>query len=415
MLRRVALPRIHGLARAVVASAFALIACGPRKDPVPVVPPVRVEPPYSPPALDSATTAQAWSIYGRHCALCHGDRGEGYKADHANALLNPFFLEVATDDFIRKAISEGRPGTPMSAWSKTRHGPLDDSEIEILVKWMRSNTRRRPVSLPAAEFVGDRTRGKVIYDRDCASCHGPVGQGTTAVSLANPNFIRDASDSFVEHVVLNGRAPTPMAAYRGRLSNEDIRNVAKYVRTLAPIQVLPNYVPGDPEPMPNVRNLVINPRGPAPTFTLRDDMFVSAVQLKAALDAGQRLVLLDARATSDWVTAHIPGAAPFPFYDVDKMAARLPKNDAFIVAYCACPHAASGRVVGQLRERGFTRTAVLDEGIGYWTDRRFPVARGVAPEGTPQPPHTDSHEAGPLPANPARPLLRTRAHLHSTD
>ena len=53
-----------------------------------------------------------------------------------------------------------------------------------------------------------------------------------------------------------------------------------------------------------------------------------------------------------------------PSYDVDECAAKLPKDGTWIVAYCACPHAASGRVAAALRDRGFKNVVVLDEGVG---------------------------------------------------
>ena len=37
--------------------------------------------------------------YLRYCALCHANDGRGYRADHANAVANPDFLSVASDDF----------------------------------------------------------------------------------------------------------------------------------------------------------------------------------------------------------------------------------------------------------------------------------------------------------------------------
>ena len=31
-------------------------------------------------------------IYKKYCAMCHGNNGEGHKADHANALNNQKFF-----------------------------------------------------------------------------------------------------------------------------------------------------------------------------------------------------------------------------------------------------------------------------------------------------------------------------------
>ena len=47
-----------------------------------------------------------------------------------------------------------------------------------------------------------------------------------------------------------------------------------------------------------------------------------------------------------------------------------------IVVYCACPHAASQRVVNTLNREGFQNTAIMDEGILVWAQMGFPVQHG---------------------------------------
>jgi cytochrome c oxidase cbb3-type subunit 3 len=61
------------------------------------------------------------------------------------------------------------------------------------------------------------------------------------------------------------------------------------------------------------------------------------------------------------------------------MSAKLPKDGTWILAYCGCPHAASGRVMDTLRAQGFPRTAVIDEGIFEWIRRGYPITYGKAP------------------------------------
>ena len=91
------------------------------------------------------------------------------------------------------------------------------------------------------------------------------------------------------------------------------------------------------------------------------------------------MILLDARPPSDYVRYHIPGAIPSPYYEIENVKARLPRDGTWIVAYCGCPHAASGRVMDHLREEGFENTAVLDEGVLVWSQEGYPVVRGEAP------------------------------------
>jgi cytochrome c oxidase cbb3-type subunit 3 len=66
-----------------------------------------------------------------------------------------------------------------------------------------------------------------------------------------------------------------------------------------------------------------------------------------------------------------------PYYrDKARAGDNLPKDGTWIVAYCACPHAASDYVINNLRELGFENTAVIDEGILVWTAMGLPVTAG---------------------------------------
>jgi len=74
---------------------------------------------------------------------------------------------------------------------------------------------------------------------------------------------------------------------------------------------------------------------------------------------------------------HIAGAVSVPFYDPSPYFAALPK-DTWLVCYCACPHAESGQLAQQLGAQGFTKVAVLDEGLGVWKARGYPVTTSDA-------------------------------------
>jgi cytochrome c oxidase cbb3-type subunit 3/ubiquinol-cytochrome c reductase cytochrome c subunit len=100
--------------------------------------------------------------------------------------------------------------------------------------------------------------------------------------------------------------------------------------------------------------------------------------VKKALDEKRRLVIVDARSPADWVDMHIPGAISGPYYD-DAALARIPNDGSWVIAYCACPHHASGEVVDKLRGRGFKHAAVLDEGILVWKQKGYPVTEKKKP------------------------------------
>ena len=99
-------------------------------------------------------------LYQALCKQCHGADARGYAADHAPSLVNPTFLESASDDFLRRSITAGRPGTSMAAYGKASGGPLDDAGVELLVAYLRGlGTAARPALAVAA---GDAAVGAAI-------------------------------------------------------------------------------------------------------------------------------------------------------------------------------------------------------------------------------------------------------------
>ncbi len=120
---------------------------------------------------------------------------------------------------------------------------------------------------------------------------------------------------------------------------------------------------------------LINPEGSAAEFTLREDRFIPADEIHAAIQAGEKLVLLDARTAGDYIISHIEGATSAPFYRIDEAIDVMP-SDVWIITYCGCPHAISGRALDELRAAGFEKSGILDEGFYVWEDRGYPILRG---------------------------------------
>lgn len=351
--------------RTAALAAFLLFACD-GEEPVSHDAPIEVE----------AEPLPGEALYRRYCALCHGRDGEGYAADDAPALSNQEFLRSASDQFITQAIVSGRPTTPMSAWSDDHGGPLDDEQIAQIVAYMRSWQRDEAVSVDEVELSGVAARGAPIFQRRCATCHGARGEGVDAIALANPALLATASDGFLQYAIQHGRRGTRMPAFEGTLEQEDIADLVAFIRTLGAPPELPH--PPENVNVPPLREmqLVINERGTRARFNPRDERYVPAAQVKAELERGARMIVIDARSTSDWLTLRIPGAVPIPFYELEGILDALPRDGTPMVAYCGCPHAASGRVEAALRERGFTNTYVLDEGIGHWQSQGYPTASG---------------------------------------
>jgi cytochrome c oxidase cbb3-type subunit III len=325
-------------------------------------------------STSTSSSPKAKELYDKYCALCHGDRGQGYQADNATQLANEEFLRTADDAFLWTAIERGRPGTPMSAFGKVDGGPLGEDEIELLVAHLRTFQTAATVALSDAPVDGSPEAARETYRAKCSACHGAKGEGGAAVSLNNPLFLGTASDAFLRHAIVNGRPGTSMPAFGSTLQPEAVDNLTALLRSWA--RTAPDAVRA--EIPPTFKQVVINPDGPPPQFSpLREGRYVPADELVAALRAKSRMIILDARPTSDWIKSHIPGALPVPFYDSKKMISSLPKDGTWVIAYCGCPHAASGKVMDSLRAEGFANTAVIDEGIFVWMARGYPTTTGV--------------------------------------
>lgn len=313
------------------------------------------------PASRSTRVEAGRALYARYCQLCHAPDGTGYAADDAPSLVSPTFLETANDAFIARGIRLGRPDTAMAAYGKARGGPLDDSQIDSVVSFLRSKGPRAS-PLPELRPAGSAARGAALFARECQSCHGSAKKPGKAPKLYNPEFLAAASPAFLRRAIVQGRPPTRMPAFEQRLAASQIDDLVAWLISL-------RRAPPPEKPLnPVVRDdlpLVIHPDGAAPDFNLRDGRFVAAEQVQRALEGKRRMILIDARSPSDWIQFHIPGAIPIPYYDTAKLD-RIPNDDTWVVAYCACPHHASGEVVDALRKRGRTHTAVLDEGILFW-------------------------------------------------
>lgn len=321
------------------------------------------------------------ALYARYCQLCHAPEGTGYAADEAPSLVSPTFLATADDAFIARGIRLGRPDTAMAAYGASRGGPLDDLQIAAIVTFLRSKGPRA-AKLPEYRPAGSAARGAGLFARECQSCHGSAKKPGKAPKLFNAEFLAAASPAFLQRAISGGRPPTRMPAFEQRLAPGQIDDLVAWLMSL-------RATPASERPInPVVRDdlpLVIHPKGEAPDFDLRDGRFVSAEQVQRALAEKRRLIVIDARSPSDWIQFHIPGAVPIPYYDVAKLE-RVPNDDTWVVAYCACPHHASGEIVDALRRRGRTHTAVLDEGILFWRSSGYalegeavsPAAPGAA-------------------------------------
>jgi cytochrome c oxidase cbb3-type subunit III len=327
-----------------------------------------------PPLTDTQRRGQ--QLYTRMCVVCHGREGQGYAADQAPALSHPAFLASATDDYIRKAIADGRRGTTMSAWSIFRSGPLREVDIGAIVAFIRTWQHAPNAGLDERTTTGDAIRGAEVFGRECARCHGNSGMGGPYVHVGGPELLANASNGFLRMAIADGRPGTPMPSFQSRLGEAAIEDTIALLRSWQPTAAA-KAPPPAPAKIPLGR-LPVHPSGPEPLGFRTYPEMTSADVVKAQLDRGARMGLLDARTPSDYFINHIAGAVSTPFYEPDTYVSALPR-DAWLVCYCACPHAESSQLAQKLLAKGFTRVTVLDEGFNVWLRRQYPVHSGIDP------------------------------------
>lgn len=353
------------------------------------------------------------ALYLKYCALCHGKRAEGYAADNAPSLISPQFRTTASPEFLRAAIRRGRTGTAMAGYDRALGGPLGTPEVEAILDFVLHKAPPQPAPqyqpLANRPANGDAVRGQQVYTSQCATCHGTPTQRLNAIHLFNPILLATASDEYLRLAILNGRYGTRMESWKAKLSPAQVEDVVTYLRASA---VAPSPAPapppgpqqpaglgapltqtGQPAPIPSgvetapevTGPVVLHPNGKAPVFHLKDDRIAPLDEVAKAYKDKARMVFVDARAPSDFNRLHITGAIPVPYYEPKELS-KIPNDGTWVIAYCACPHHASGAIVDELRKRGYKHTAVLDEGIFAWKTKGHPVVEAPNQLPTPAPP-----------------------------
>jgi mono/diheme cytochrome c family protein len=98
--------------------------------------------------------------------------------------------------------------------------------------------------VPAWAQSGEPEKGKPLYERQCSLCHGSHGKGDghaskmlrpPAADLTSPN-VKAKPDADVFQIIQQGKPPTPMAAFKDQLSDQQIHDVVAYIRTLGKVE-----------------------------------------------------------------------------------------------------------------------------------------------------------------------------------
>lgn len=148
-------------------------------------------------------------------------------------------------------------------------------------------------------------RGRDLWTLNCATCHGPGGEGVDAPALNAKEFLEIATDEQIHHVISSGVPGTAMAAwwdeFGGPLTDEQIRALVAYIRSweeIAPSRPdyrspSPRAAPSpeaapSPTGSPSPRGAPEEPREVRVTITVTDR---GCEPLEAEVEAGRPFVL----------------------------------------------------------------------------------------------------------------------------
>jgi cytochrome c oxidase cbb3-type subunit 3/ubiquinol-cytochrome c reductase cytochrome c subunit len=123
-------------------------------------------------------------------------------------LSNPIYLAMVDDATLRRLTSAGMPGTSMPAFASAKGGMLTDRQVDVIAggiraRWSRPNEGVSPP--PYAGPPGDATRGAVVYQSHCASCHGSGSAATSDSSILDGSFLALVSAQGLRTTIIAGR------------------------------------------------------------------------------------------------------------------------------------------------------------------------------------------------------------------
>ncbi len=102
---------------------------------------------------------------------------------------------------------------------------------------------------------------------------------------------------------------------------------------------------------------------------------ISVDEVKARLERGEKIVIVDSRDTKYYDESHIEGAISLP---LDEMAEPYDNFEGYdgIVTYCTCPdEESSARAAQKLMEAGFASVVTIEGGLDAWEAAGYPVEK----------------------------------------
>jgi mono/diheme cytochrome c family protein len=184
-------------------------------------------------------------LYAENCADCHGPFGEGGpNPSRPDDIIAPIgsaeYLQTRDDGTLRAIITRGQPDFGMSPFGAASGGPLSDEDIDAIVTYLRSWEANPPVELPPEVRAGQTAlTGVQVFATVCSRCHGADGEGGIGPALADPQVQAKYDDQGLFDTISLGHEATEMLPWGDILTQEQIEQLVRFIRSLQPIAVSP--------------------------------------------------------------------------------------------------------------------------------------------------------------------------------
>ena len=158
---------------------------------------------------DPKAMASAQGVYDRNCAVCHGYEAQG-QANLFPSLVDADWQWGKAPAQIEQTIRGGR-NAAMVAWGAVL-GEQGAADVAGYV-------------LTLADAGAEEHPGKTQYNQFCVACHGPTGDGNTALGAPRLNdgiWLYGGDIETVTESIANGRTGV-MPAFGERLDDTQIR------------------------------------------------------------------------------------------------------------------------------------------------------------------------------------------------
>lgn len=209
-------------------------------------------------------------VYGRRCAGCHGDKGDGKGPSAAQLAIKPRDFTsgifkfhstqgadaLPSDQDLFVTVTHGLWGTPMPPW----YDIPAEQRIAVIqfiktfsMRWLIEEVPA-PLAVPPEPEVGMQSinRGRERYAANCAFCHGDSGHGDGIAAAAlvdswgNPahpadytlpagvpggvKLGHDGAHLFL--AVANGVGGAPMPSFSAAMSPQDVWDTVHFIQSL---------------------------------------------------------------------------------------------------------------------------------------------------------------------------------------